>query len=157
MENLPSGFETDSVVQLETNLDDCTGEALGYAAEKLRALGALDVWMTPIQMKKNRPGHLLSILCPPERLDDMVELLFRETSAFGLRVLPVTRLKLRRDFIQAPTPFGSITVKRGFRDNQLLQIAPEFESCQAAAKAHDVPLQIVFDAARRAAMEQDAN
>jgi uncharacterized protein (DUF111 family) len=154
MESLPTGYLTDSVLQLETNLDDCTAEALGYAAEKLRASGALDVWITPIQMKKNRPGHLLSALCEHSALESLVDILFRETSAFGLRIQTVTRLKLRRDFVQVPTPYGSVTVKRGFRGNELVRQAPEYESCRDLAEKRNVPLPAIFDAAQHAAQFQ---
>ena len=151
MKPLPPGYLTDSVLQLETNLDDCTAETLGYAAEKLRAAGALDVWITPIQMKKNRPAHLLALLCERAELDALVEILFRETSAFGLRIQPVTRLKLQRDFIDVPTPFGPVTVKRGFRDTDLVQLAPEYESCRVLAEQHGIPLKAVYEAAYQAA------
>lgn len=148
---LTPGYETDSVVQLETNLDDVTPEILGHVCERLRENGALDVWLTPIQMKKHRPGVLLSILCERDKLEFLSGLVFRETSAFGLRISEVTRLKLRRDFIEVETPFGAVTVKRGFRGDELLQLAPEYESCRLQSAASGEPLQRIYDAARSAA------
>lgn len=149
---LPEGYETDRVFQMETNLDDTPPEHLGYAVQKLLDAGALDVWTTPVQMKKQRPGIVLSVLCEHPRLQTLADLLFRETSAFGARIWEVQRLKLHRDFLQVDTRFGPISVKRGFKDtNILLQLAPEFESCRAAAEKHGVPLQEVYSAARIAA------
>jgi uncharacterized protein (DUF111 family) len=105
-------------------------------------------------MKKQRPGMLLGLLCGHELLDCLSEMLFTETTAFGLRIAEVTRLKLRRDFVSVQTPFGPITVKRGFRGETLLQIAPEYESCRAAAAQSSVPLHEVFTAARDAARKE---
>lgn len=151
MENLPQGYDSDSVVQMETNLDDLAPEILAFACEQLRNAGALDVWITPIQMKKHRPGQTLSVLCKSEHVETLTDILFRETGAFGLRIQHVTRLKLRRDFIEVQTAFGPVTVKRGFRGGQLLALAPEFESCRSLAEKHSVPIQHIYDAAKAAA------
>jgi uncharacterized protein (DUF111 family) len=148
---LAEGYESDRVLQLETNLDDISPELVGHVTERLLAAGALDVWITPVQMKKQRPGMLLGLLCEGELLDCLSTLVFTETTAFGLRISEVMRLKLRRDFVSADTPFGPITVKRGFRGDTLLQISPEYESCRAAAAKFSVPLHEVFTAARDAA------
>lgn len=150
---LPQGYESDHVLQLETNLDDISPEVVGHVLELLLAAGALDVWITPVQMKKQRPGMLLGVLCEKELLECLCDLLFAETTAFGLRISEVTRLKLRRDFISVDTSFGMITVKRGFRGHTLLQVAPEYESCKAAALRTGRPLHEVFTAARNAARE----
>jgi uncharacterized protein (DUF111 family) len=150
---LPKGYESDQVLQLETNLDDISPELVGHVTELLLAAGALDVWVTPIQMKKQRPGMLLGLLCEKGLLECLASLLFAETTAFGLRISEVTRMKLRRDFVSVNTPFGPITVKRGFRGDTLLQIAPEYESCKAAAARASRPLHEVFSAARDAARQ----
>jgi hypothetical protein len=113
--------------------------------------GALDVWVTPVQMKKQRPGVVLCVLAEPAKVEALSELVFTHTSAFGVRMSEMTRWKLRRDFIEVNTPFGVITVKRGYRGDVLLQVVPEFESCKAAALSHGCGLQQVFDAARTAA------
>jgi uncharacterized protein (DUF111 family) len=151
---LPEGYESDQVLQLETNLDDISPELVGHVTEVLLAAGALDVWVCPVQMKKQRPGMVLGLLCERNLLDCLTTLLFTETTAFGLRISEVTRLKLRRDFVSVNTVFGPITVKRGFRGETLLQIAPEYESCKAAALRVSRPLHEVFTAARDAAKEQ---
>ena len=145
------GYDSDSVVQIETNLDDMTPEQIGYATTVLLEAGALDVWTTPIQMKKQRPATLLSVLCTPPEKERFADLILTHTSAFGVRMSAQTRVKLRRDFIEVQTPYGSVTVKRGFRGDALLQCAPEYESCRALAAHHAVPVQRVFDAARTAA------
>jgi uncharacterized protein (DUF111 family) len=146
------GCETDVVSQLETNLDDMTPEQIGHATLLLMEAGALDVWTTPIHMKKQRPATLLSLLCAPEETSRFAQLLLTHTSAFGVRVSEHTRVKLRRDFTEVQTPFGAVTIKRGFRGQTLLRCTPEYESCRAVALQNSVPLQTVFDAARAAAL-----
>jgi uncharacterized protein (DUF111 family) len=145
---MPGGYETDNVTRLETNLDDCPAEHLGAAMEKLLAAGALDVWFTPIQMKKHRPGTLLSVLCAPDDADALVDMIFAETTAFGLRREEIVRLKLTRRFETVRTKFGDVTVKVGLKGDVVLQIAPEFESCLAVSKRVGVSLREVYDAAR---------
>jgi hypothetical protein len=145
---LPAGYETDRVLQLETNLDDLSPEVLGYVTQQLLEAGALDVWVCPIQMKKQRPGSLLGLLCEESLSQKLADLIFNQTSAFGLRITEVTRLKLQRDFIEVATEFGPVSMKRGFRGQELLRCTPEYESCRAAAERHQVPLQAVYDAAK---------
>jgi len=143
-------WETDRVAVLETNLDDISGEVLGHFIERALAAGALDVFHTPIQMKKNRPGVLLTVLCAEADADKFSKLLLRETSAFGVRRTIAERRKLRREFTTVKTKFGSVAVKLGRLNGQVVQAAPEFESCkQAAAKAR-VPLKQVYEAALKA-------
>jgi len=143
-------WETDTVVILETNLDDINAEILGNFMEKALAAGALDVFHTAIQMKKNRPGVLLTVLCAEADADKFSELLLRETSAFGIRRSTAERRKLRREFITVQTPHGGVTVKLGKLDGKVLQSAPEFESCKKLAEQANVPLKEVYEAALRA-------
>ena len=119
---------------LETNLDDINAEILGNFVEKALAAGALDVFHTAIQMKKNRPGVLLTVLCAEADADKFSELLLRETSAFGVRRYTAERRKLRREFVTVQTPHGAVTVKLGRLDGKVLQAAPEFESCRKLAE-----------------------
>lgn len=149
--NLPGGYQTDKVIRLETNLDDLSPEIAGATLEKLLVAGALDVWFTPIHMKKNRPGILFSVLCTEAQLEATVDIIFSETSAFGLRVEQVVRLTLERRFETVETEFGIVTVKLGMRAGRVLQIAPEFESCREASRISGVPLRQVFQAALQAA------
>lgn len=147
---MPGGYETDTVTLLETNLDDCPPEILGAAMEKLFAAGALDVWFTPIQMKKHRPAVMISVLCEEEKADALADVIFRETTAFGLRRDTITRLKLERRFETVTTEFGDVTVKLGLKDGAVVQVAPEFESCRAVAERTGTALRTIYDAAIRA-------
>jgi uncharacterized protein (DUF111 family) len=152
--DLPPGYETDEVLRLEANLDDLSPEITGATMEKLLRAGALDVWLTPIQMKKSRPGVLLSVLCEEPALAPLTDLIFTETSTFGLRVERVTRLKLERRFVQAQTPYGEVTIKQGLRQGRILQSAPEFESCRQLSEQTGVPLRAVYEAALRAVQNE---
>lgn len=145
-----SGYETDTVTRLETNLDDCPAELLGAVMEKLFAAGALDVWFTPIQMKKNRPGIMLTALCEEPAAPALADIIFAETTAFGLRTEKVVRLKLARRFETVRTPYGDVTVKLGLKGQQVIQAAPEFESCKTLAQQARVPLREIYTAALRA-------
>ena len=147
-------WETDTIAVLETNLDDVSGEVLGAFVERAFAAGALDVFHTPIQMKKNRPGVLLTVLCTPADADRFAELLLRETSAFGVRRTLAERRKLRREFVTVKLPAGDVTVKLGKLDGGVVQAAPEFESCRQLAAKAGVPLKQIYEAALAAARAQ---
>jgi pyridinium-3,5-bisthiocarboxylic acid mononucleotide nickel chelatase len=143
-------WETDRVAVLETNLDDISGELLGAFIEAALKAGALDVFHTPIQMKKNRPGVLLTVLCAEADADRFSELMLRETTAFGIRRTLSERRKLRREFVPVKTPFGSVTVKLGKLNGKVVQAAPEFETCKKLAAQKQVPLKQVYEAAVKA-------
>ena len=143
-------WETDTIAVLETNLDDISSEILGDFVERALAAGALDVFHTPIQMKKNRPGVLLTILCAEDDANKFSEMLLRETSAFGVRRHLAERRKLRREFTTVKTPHGEVTVKLGKLDGKTVQAAPEFESCRKVAEHAKVPLKEVYEAALKA-------
>jgi len=143
-------WETDRVAVLETNLDDISGEILGSFAEAALAAGALDVFHTPIQMKKNRPGVLLTLLCAEADADKFSELMLRETTAFGVRRTIAERRKLRREFATVKTKFGSVKVKLGRLNGKVVQAAPEFEACRKLAQQKRVPVKLVFEAANKA-------
>lgn len=147
---MPGGYETDTVTRLETNLDDCSPEILGATMDRLFAAGALDVWFTPIHMKKNRPGTMLSVLGETGHVEALADVIFRETSAFGLRTEQIVRLKLERRFEIVATEFGDVTVKLGLKDGNIVQAAPEFASCRAVSEQSGQPLRAIFDAAARA-------
>ena len=135
---------------LEANLDDLSAEIMGSFMEKALAAGALDVFYTAIQMKKNRPGMLLTVLCAEADADKFAELLVRETSTFGIRRYSAERRKLRREFVTVPTPHGAVTVKVGRLDGKVIQAAPEYESCRKLADQAKVPLKDIYEAALRA-------
>jgi uncharacterized protein (TIGR00299 family) protein len=140
-------WETDKIAVLETNLDDINAEILGNFVETAFAAGTLDVFHTPIQMKKNRPGVLLTVLCPETEADKFSELILRETTAFGVRRTIAERHKLRREFIEVKTPFGKVTVKIGRLGGKVVQAAPEFESCKKLAARAKVPLKQIYELA----------
>jgi uncharacterized protein (DUF111 family) len=140
----------DTIAVLETNLDDVSGEILGHFVETALAAGALDVFYTPIQMKKNRPGVLLAVLCAEADADRFSEMILRETSAFGVRRTVAERRKLRREFIKVKTPFGSVAVKIGRLNGKVVQSAPEFESCNKRAAQAKVPLKQIHEATIKA-------
>jgi hypothetical protein len=144
-------WETDTVAVLETNLDDANPEGLGHFLDKAMAAGALDVCLTHAQMKKNRPGVLLTVLCALEEADKFSELILRHTSAFGVRRTSADRRKLRRQFRFVQTPFGEVSVKIGQLDGKVVQTAPEYESCRKLAEEKNVPLKMVYEAALAAA------
>ena len=137
-------WETDRIAVIETNLDDCSGEILGAFVESALAAGALDVFHTPIQMKKNRPGVLLTVLCAETDVDRFSEMILRETTAFGVRKTVAERRKLRRDFVEVKTPFGEVTVKIGRIGGKVVQAAPEFESAKKAAVKAGVPVKQIY-------------
>ncbi len=138
---------TDTVIELETNIDDLSPELTGAAMEHLLALGALDVTLTPVQMKKNRPGVQLAVLCEPALEQKIVHALLTETSAFGVRRGEKRRYKLERRFKKVATAFGEITVKLGLLAGRIVQVAPEFESCRAVSEQTGQPLREIYQAA----------
>ncbi len=141
------GTEIETLMLLETNLDDNSAEINGYAMEKLFAAGALDVFFTPIQMKKNRPGTLISVLCRPVNADMLEMILFRETSTLGIRHQQVERRCLERTSEIVDTPYGPVRVKVAQLPDGLSKRAPEYEDCKRAALSHGVPLRVVYAAA----------
>jgi pyridinium-3,5-bisthiocarboxylic acid mononucleotide nickel chelatase len=144
-------WETDRIAVLETNLDDTTPELIGAFAEAALADGALDVFHTSVQMKKNRPGVLLTVLCDESDADRFSEKLLRETTAFGVRRSFTERRKLRRQLATVSTEFGPVTVKLGRLNKQIVQASPEFESCRKTSQQAGVPVRAVYEAAQRAA------
>jgi uncharacterized protein (TIGR00299 family) protein len=143
-------WEMDTVAVLETNLDDINSEILGHFVELALAAGALDVFHTAIQMKKSRPGVLLTVLCAEADADRFAELILRETTAFGVRRTVAERRKLRREFATVKTRFGPVAVKFGKLDGKVVQAAPEFESCRKLADQKKVPVKRIYEAAVKA-------
>ncbi len=143
--------ERDQVWMLETNLDDVPGEVIGYCFEQLFAAGALDVFTTAVQMKKNRPGVLLSVLAPAEALAAVEAVVFRETGTFGVRRYPVQRSKLRRETVTVSTPWGPVQGKRGWREGGPVVVTPEYEDCARIARQHGVALHEVYARVRQSA------
>jgi uncharacterized protein (TIGR00299 family) protein len=141
--------DTDTVAVLETNLDDAPPEVVGYCSERLLAAGALDVFAIPIQMKKNRPGVLLSVICEPGKAAELEAILFRETATFGVRRTTAERSKLRRESVTVETPWGQVRAKRGWRADGFEVLTPEYEDCARVARERGVPLREVYAAVKR--------
>ena len=136
-----------NIVLLETNMDDVTGETLGYAQECLFALGALDVWYTPVQMKKNRPGVVFSALVPQSLEGEAVALILRETPTLGIRTRPVERYVAERENVPLETDLGIISVKVKSLEGKAVSVSPEFEDCRRVALETGLPLQEVYQRA----------
>lgn len=140
----------DTIALLETNLDDATGESIGYCIERLWASGALDVSTTSIAMKKNRPGVLLTVQCRVGDADKLAEIVFSETTALGLRRSTIERMTLPRRTVTASTPYGEITGVVATLPGGGERFSPEYAACAKVAQEQGVPLDAVQLAARRA-------
>jgi uncharacterized protein (TIGR00299 family) protein len=147
--------QKDMVTVLETALDDLSPQVLAHVAETALALGALDVMLTPVIMKKGRPGTLLTILCKPSESDVLKRLILTETSTLGLRIRQDHRSCLERRHTTVSTPFGAIRIKIGSLSGEILNAAPEFEDCRAAAAKHHAAVKQVQQAAIAAYLQQD--
>lgn len=144
----------DDLVLMETNIDDSTPQAIGFVMERAFVLGALDCWFTPVQMKKNRPGVVISVLASPEKKDELVEMLFAETTTIGVRTSQVARISLDRRFETVNTQFGECRVKIAMRDGCVMNAMPEYEDVRLLALEKNVPFRIVWEAASEAAREK---
>jgi hypothetical protein len=143
---------TGSLVQLETNIDDMNPQLYPAVSEKLFAAGAKDVWLTPIQMKKGRPGVLLAVLGPAELESALAETILRHTTTLGVRVHSLGhRHEAVRQMREVETPFGRVAVKVKWVGQEAVGATPEFEDCRALADAAGVPLRAVLDSATAAA------
>jgi len=141
------GARTETVTVLETALDDLSPQVLAWVAESALAAGALDVMLTPVVMKKGRAGTLLTVLCEPEDAQALERLILRETSTLGVRVRQDQRRSLERHHVAVSTAYGEIRMKVGMLGGEVMNAAPEFEDCRAAAVRCDVPLKVVQQAA----------
>ena len=142
--------DTDTVVELQANIDDSTGELLGATVEALLSAGALDAWLSPVVMKQGRPAWTLHALCGTDDVADIERVIFCETTTFGVRQQTLSRTRLRRTHERVETVYGSVRIKLGYRGETLLNASPEFADAQAAAASHSVAVRVVMDAARRA-------
>lgn len=138
------------IILMETNIDDMNPELYGYLMERLFSLGALDVWFTPIQMKKNRPATMVSLLAPRSLEGTMAEVLFQESSTLGVRVQGVERHGVERRAVEFLSSLGRAAVKLKIASDGIQAVSPEYEACRRLAQEHGLPLQEVY---RRVAME----
>jgi uncharacterized protein (TIGR00299 family) protein len=146
----PGAAGDELVSVIEANLDDMSPQLYGYFVEQALAAGALDVTCSAVQMKKNRPGLLVTVLCAPESSDALAQLLFEQTTTIGLRIYEARRKVLEREFVSVETPYGEVRVKVAKREGKVLNVAPEYEDCQRLAAEKSVPLKEVILAAQMA-------
>jgi len=147
------GESRERVVLLETNLDDMNPELYDHIMQALFAAGALDVYLQPIQAKKNRPGVVLSVLCHPQAAHELSSIIFAETTTLGIRQQAMERLCLHRETIKVETPFGQVRIKVAKLGERTMNLAPEYEDCRRLAIETKRPLKEVYAAAQAAARE----
>ncbi|MGE5559054.1 MAG: nickel pincer cofactor biosynthesis protein LarC [Bacillota bacterium] len=135
----------EKLLLLETNLDDLPGHACGYLLERIWEAGPLDVYLTPIQMKKNRPGTMLSILVSPEKRQEIISLLFREGATLGIRLQEIDRVSLDREIKEIRTPYGPVRVKYAYFHGKVCRRVPEYEDCSRIAKERNLSFREVME------------
>ena len=140
-----TAWERDEMLVMETNIDDMNPEFYDYVLDRLFAAGARDVFLSPIQMKKNRPGTLLRVIAEPARKDRLAEIIFRETSTIGIRCYPVSRMILKRAVRKVKTRFGPVRVKVVEEPGGGRRAAPEYEDLRKIAQAKKIPLKVLYD------------
>lgn len=139
-----AGSSEEEVVVLEANIDDMNPQIYGYFVERALAEGALDVFSTSVQMKKGRPGQLLTVLCEPAAMDHLADVIFRETTTIGLRSYTTRRRVLERETVPVETPLGPIRMKISRLNGHVLNATPEYEDCRRIATEHGLPLRQVL-------------
>jgi hypothetical protein len=144
-----SSASDEEISIIEANLDDMNPQIYGYVLEKALSAGALDVYTTALQMKKSRPGTLLTILCRPEDTDKMMSLIFAETTTFGVRTHRAQRRALPREWVNVSTSYGSVRIKLSRSNGHILHVTPEYDDCRKLAVEKQVPLQQVISEALR--------
>jgi len=147
-EKAVAGYDEEISV-IEANLDDMNPQIYGYFLERALAAGALDVYTTPVQMKKNRPGTLLTVLCKPQDTNALTSMIFAETTTFGVRTTSAQRRILPREHVSVSTTFGDVRIKLSRVNGRILHISPEFDDCRKLAVEKNVPLQQVINEALR--------
>jgi len=148
-EKVVPGYDQEITV-IEANLDDMNPQIYGYFQEKALAAGALDVFTAPVQMKKNRPGTLLTVLCRPADAQALMSLIFAETTTFGARSYTAQRRVLPRESVKVMTKFGEVRVKLSRVNGRILHVSPEYDDCRKLAEEKNVPLQRIINEALRA-------
>ena len=148
------GLEEDSISILESNIDDMNPQFFEVMWERLFQAGALDVYLTPIFMKKSRPATKLSVLCPPEKVDACNRIIFEETTTFGVRISQAMRKKLFREIKEIETRYGRVRIKVGKIGDQVTDLCPEYEDCKALARSLNLSMREIYQEAQRAAHHQ---
>jgi uncharacterized protein (DUF111 family) len=138
------GFDFDEIYVMESHIDDMNPEVFGFLMERLLAAGALDVGHTPIQMKKNRPGVRLTVICREEILEELARIILIESTAIGVRYYPARRFKLERSIEERVTSLGTMKVKVLREGENIVRVAPEYEECRRIACERGIPLIEVY-------------
>jgi len=141
-----------ALVQMDTNIDDMSPQFYAPVCEALFAAGALDVWLTPVHMKKGRPGVVLSVLVPATQERAIADVLLRQTTTFGVRVHRVERHEAGRQLRSIQTPWGAVTAKVKIHEGRVIDVSPEYEHCRQIAAAHNLPLHTIYEAVRQSAL-----
>ena len=147
----------EKVMVIETNIDDMNPQFYDYLIEKLLAMEVLEVFITPILMKKNRPGHLFTVICPSEKLPSVTRFLLRETTTLGLRWHEEERAKADREILNIQTRYGKIRFKLARWEGKIVNLSPEYEDCKRLALEKGVPLKEIFEEAKRAVIPLQGN
>ena len=147
-------YDVEQTALIETNIDDMNPQIYDYLIGLLLNKGALDVFLTPVQMKKNRPGTLLSVICQPDRVGKFADILMNETATIGMRWRVENRIKARRLIKEIDTRHGPIHIKVAQNGDRIINMTPEYDDCKQVAIAKDIPLKKVIDDVRAAALEQ---
>ncbi|GMR04155.1 MAG: nickel pincer cofactor biosynthesis protein LarC [Thermodesulfobacteriota bacterium] len=147
---IKDGVKPGRVFVLEANVDDMNPQIAGFLMEKCLGAGALETYFTPVQMKKSRPGVLITVLVPEEKKEDLLNIIFNESTTIGVRAHPVERRCLERKTAKVKTPYGAVHVKVSFHEGRVVNVQPEYEDCRALAEKKKVPLKEVIAAARSA-------
>ncbi len=139
-----SSRENSEMIQIETNIDDMNPQVFGHVMERLFAAGALDVYLTPIYMKKNRPATLLGVIAKRQDEAALAEMILRETTTLGLRVQPIYRYEARREFRLVSTRYGDVKVKQKIINGQVVQSMPEYDDCVRLANENKISLTEIY-------------
>ncbi len=147
--NAKENYAQDAVNIIETNIDDMNPEYYSHISEKLFASGALDVYLTNIQMKDNRPAIKLTVIAAQETTDNLTDIIFTETTTFGIRIYRGMRKKLFTEKKQVKTKYGPITIKIGKSGNKIMTISPEYKDCKKIADAHNLPIKQIYELTKK--------
>ncbi len=136
------------VTKISTNIDDMNPEHYQHVMDRLLSAGALDVYIIPVYMKKNRPGHILNVLCAEDEMEKLSAIIMEETTSLGVRVeKSISRICLQRDITEVETSWGNVRIKVAYNKDKIINAAPEYEDCRALAREHGIPLKKVYNAA----------
>jgi uncharacterized protein (TIGR00299 family) protein len=152
-----NSYEIEQVAVVETSIDDMNPQIYEYLIQNMLKMGVLDVFLSPLQMKKNRPGTLVTVICSPNMVNEVSNYLMQETTSIGLRWRVDNRIKANRYIKEVQTPYGIIRFKVAQAGDKIINVSPEYEDCKRVAREKKLPLKVVMEAARAAASDTDAD